>query len=42
MDILQPDKYCKYWRVLYCGDEIIVDSKEEAEKLISELQEKES
>lgn len=39
MDVLAPDKYCQYWRVLYNGDEIIVESKEEAMKLVKELEE---
>lgn len=42
MDILKPDKYCNFWRVLYCGDEIIVNSEEEAKALKAELEEKES
>ena len=42
MDILPPDKYMNRWRVLYCGDEIIVNSEEEAKKLIEELKEWES
>lgn len=39
MEIMAPDEYCKSWRVYFCGDEIIVDSEEEARDLLEQLAE---
>lgn len=42
VDILPPDKYCNFWRVLFCGDEIIVNSEDEAKELVKELEQGEN
>lgn len=37
MEILAPDMYCGYWRVLYCGDEIYAANETEAKEIAESL-----